>query len=138
MRLHAVRHGVEAQDRIGRPVDARNARVVEGDALIQGPAHGLQDAAFDLVADTVRIDDLAGIDRGDGAHHARAPRFALYFDFAREGAIGGEVLVAREREAAPAPLRQARRCLPAEALRREIDDVAGARILEVAKAELDG
>ena len=137
MRLDRVRHGVEAQDRIARPIDAGDARLVEGDALVERPAHRLQDAALDLAADAVRVDDLAGIGGRDGADDARAPALALHLDLDREGAITGRILVTREGEAAPAAVRQLDPRLPAEALGGEVDDVAGARIGEMAQAKFD-
>ncbi len=58
------------------------------------------------------------------------------FHFHRDGAVRREVLVAREREAAPASalLLKTR---PAEALGRRIHDVDRARILEVPQPEID-
>ena len=67
-----------------------------------------------------------------------APGLALHLDLDREGADRpAEVLVAREGEAAPAAARQLDPRRPAEALGGEVDDVAGARIVEMAQAELD-
>src|SRR5581483_5065475 len=57
--LDAARHVREAQDRIAAPVAARDPALVEGDRLERRPAERLQDAAFDLVADAVRVYRLA-------------------------------------------------------------------------------
>ena len=67
---------------------------------------------------------------------ADAAALAVDLDFDRDRAVGGEVLVAREGEAAPAPalLLVAR---PAEALGGRADHVARARVLEVPQPELD-
>src|SRR5690349_17768068 len=56
-------HGVEAQDRISGPVGTGNACVVEADMLIKGPTRGLENAAFRLIDQAIRIDDLPRIDR---------------------------------------------------------------------------
>lgn len=137
MHLDLVRHGVEAQDRIGLPVHAGDARVVERNALVQLPAHRLHDGGFDLVGDAIRIDHLAGIDGGDRADQARAAGLAVDFDLGRDGAINGEVLVAREGKAVAAVLGRLSAGLPAEGLCRLADDVAAARILEMLDAEFD-
>ena len=49
-------------------------RIVEGDGLVQRPAHRLQDRAFDLVDQPVRIDHLTAVDRRHRAHQARRVR----------------------------------------------------------------
>src|SRR5207249_7759740 len=124
----------EAQDGIAAPVAARDARAVEGDAFVQGPARRLQDAALKLVLDAVEIDRLTAVDRRDGALQAHATALPVELDLDRQGHIGGEVLVARERTAAAAaPLLLVLR--PAKAIGGGRDDLAGARIIEMAQTE---
>ena len=92
--LH-LRHLAEAQDRIAVPVARGDAVLVEPHLLLQGPAHGLDDAALELVARAVGIDHQAGI--GD-APHAIDLHGLLHRDGGRHGGIGGAVLVAGEAE----------------------------------------
>src|SRR5260370_19988525 len=51
----------EGQDRIARPVEARHHGAIEGHLLFQATTHGLDNAALDLVAQPIRIDDLTAI-----------------------------------------------------------------------------
>src|SRR5438105_2959456 len=51
--VHALRDMREAQDRITRPVAARDARVGEHHRLERRPADRLDDAALDLVLDAI-------------------------------------------------------------------------------------
>src|SRR6202008_1329482 len=75
--LDTVGYGIETQDRVGRPVDAGDARVVEGHAFVERPARRLQDRAFRLVGDPVRVDRLPAVDRRDRAHEARPAGLAI-------------------------------------------------------------
>ena len=65
MDIQALGDGSEPQDWVGRPIDAGDAGVVEGHALVERPADRLDDAAFDLIDQPVGIDDLAAVDGGD-------------------------------------------------------------------------
>src|SRR5215467_11114662 len=62
-----LRHLAEAQDRIGLPVDRPAACIVKPDLLLEHPARGLNDAAFELVDDGIWIDDQASIGGAPGA-----------------------------------------------------------------------
>ena len=78
------------------------------------------------------IDHLAGIDGGDGTHHARVAGFAFDLHLAGDGAIGGKVLVVGKGEAAAAAAARqftARSVRPAEPLRDGGNHVASARIM---------
>ena len=92
---------IEAQDRIGLPVGA-GMRVRRNSTPRRASSSRLQDAAFDLVASTIRVDRLAAIDRGDARTSCDAAGLAFDLDLQRDRAIGGEVLVFGERKAAAA------------------------------------
>src|SRR5205823_15114579 len=116
-------------------VGAGDAGLVEADGFIQRPARRLQDAALDLVADSIRIHRLSAVDRADRALEPRPPRFAVHLDLDREREIRGQILVPGEREAAPAaPGPRIPR--PAEARRRGSNNIARARRVEVPHSEL--
>src|SRR5438067_1396550 len=106
MHLDAVGNGVEAQDRVGRPVDAGDAGVVEADAFIQRPTRRLEDRAFHLIDQAVRIDRLPAIDGGDDAHQPDSAGLAFDFDLGSDRTIGGEILVARKCKTVAASGRQ--------------------------------
>jgi len=72
MHLDTVRDGIEAQNGVGRPIDAGDPRVVETHAFVKRPACRLEDCAFDLVDQTVGIDRLAAVDCGDRTHQPDA------------------------------------------------------------------
>ena len=130
--LHLDRgHLGEAQDRIGLPGVAGDARAVEAHRLLQHPAGGLDGAALDLVGHAVRIDHLAHVDRHHQPAHADVGRALHLGD---DGAIGAEVLVAREADAVAHALALAPRA-PAGALGRGLQHGARARVLQVAQAE---
>src|SRR3546814_9062793 len=92
-------------------------------------ADRLQDAALRLVADAVRIDDLAAVDRRR-PRHAHAARLAFDLGLHGDGAVGGQVLVPGEADVAPPAGREGAARRPAEALRRR-DHVVGPRVLPV-------
>src|SRR6478736_7760422 len=98
MNLDAVGDRVEAQDRIGLPVDAGDPPIVEGNAFIQGPTHRLHDRAFDLVDQPVRIDHLTAVDRRHRANQPRTPGLPIDFYLGSNSAIGRQILVARKSE----------------------------------------
>src|SRR5207248_10432705 len=98
MHVDASRNVGKARDRIATPIGARDRRVVERYGFVERPARGLYDTAFDLIANTVGIDGLAAIDRGDCAQDFYASRFAFDLDVDRHREIGAEVLVARKRK----------------------------------------
>ena len=64
---------------------------------------GLHDAALDLVHDAVRVHGVAAVHGARDTAHPDRARLALDLDLHRDRAVGGEVLVAREGEAAPMP-----------------------------------
>src|SRR3954453_9523869 len=67
----AVGHLRKSHNRIGGPINAADARVVETNTFIKCPASRLQDGPFDLVYQAVGIDHLPAI---DGGHRPREPR----------------------------------------------------------------
>ena len=76
--LDGGRHRGETQDRIGAPVEAGAMRVAS--KVTARRAVQLSDwmiAALDLVADAVRIDGLAAVDRGDHARQIRRAGVAI-------------------------------------------------------------
>src|SRR6266851_2350826 len=90
-------HLAEAQDRVALPVARTDAGGVEPHALLQGPADGLDDAAFELVDRAVRIDDEAGV---GGAPDAGDADTLLDLDLGDDRGICGDVFVAGEGDAA--------------------------------------
>ena len=92
MDSHAVRDRIETKDRVGGPIDAGDARVVEGYAFVKGPADRLDDAAFDLVDQSVGIDRLPRIDGSDRTQDAGAAGIARHLHFHGNCAIGCEFL----------------------------------------------
>src|SRR4029077_18144682 len=70
-----LRYLREAQDRIGRPIEGRYAARLERDAFQKGTTDGLNGVSFDLVAQTVGIDDQTAIVRY--AHTFDADRAGL-------------------------------------------------------------
>src|SRR2546430_8686224 len=58
MDVHTLEQAVEPQDRIGAPITALDAGLVEAHCLVQGPARRLHDATLDLVFDAVGVDGL--------------------------------------------------------------------------------
>src|SRR5712664_2827781 len=131
MYLDAVGYRVEPQDRIGLPVDTGDPCIVEGHGLVQRPAHRLHDRAFDLVDQPVRIDHLTAIDRRYRAHQTRTPGLLVHFHLGGNGAISREILVARKGKAESAILGRLLTLLPTEALRRLLDHIAPAPIVEM-------
>src|SRR5947209_8749146 len=85
------RHLREAQDRVALPAVAGDAGAVEADRLADGPAGGLDGAAFDLVGHPVRVDDLAHV---HGDHQPPHPDLRIGGDLGDDGAIGADALVA--------------------------------------------
>src|SRR5258708_35969914 len=67
---HDLRYLGEGDDRIGRPVEARDMRAVEGDLFLEGAAPGPDDVAFALVLDAVGVDELPAIMRDEEAQDA--------------------------------------------------------------------
>src|SRR6185436_1548869 len=134
--LDAVGDTREAQDWISTPIRTGNPHRVERHRLIQRPAQRLDDAAFDLVAYSVRIDCFAAIDGGHGPHEPQAPALAIDLRFARDRGIRGEILVARESEAASAALLPAVSS-PTKTLGSGSHDRARARVFKMAQPEVD-
>src|SRR5207237_3759158 len=88
-------------------------------------------AAFHLIGDAVRVDDLADVDRHHQSTHAD---IGLALDLRHHGAIGAEVLVAPKADAMPGAVPLAPRA-PAGALGGGLQHSMGARIFEMAQAE---
>src|SRR5438067_6004585 len=136
MHLYAVRHATKAKDRIGTPVLAGDASVIESVRLVQGPARRLHNAALDLVADAVRIHRLPAIDRRHRAYDPNPPGISVDRDLCCYRRIGPKVLVASEGETAA--ITRPLAIVPTEMFGRGHDHVASARIVKVAQPELDG
>ena len=131
-----LRHVVEAEDGIALPIAADDAAAIEGHGLVQGPTRRLDRPAFELSREAGAIDDLPGIG-GDRAALQPDLGGIRDRDLDGHGRVGGDVLVAGERDPAPAPLR-AVRARRVEALGRRLDDRPGARVGQMAQAEFDG
>src|SRR5262249_47412898 len=67
----------EAHDRVARPVAAGDAGSVEAYGLVQRPARRLNDPAFDLVADAIRVHGFAAVGRRHGAEQTHASALML-------------------------------------------------------------
>src|SRR5215204_5365574 len=91
----------KAHHRIRGPIDAPYPALVECHRFEQRPAQGLHNAAFDLVADAVRIHCLAAVDSRHYAYDADLA-VALDLDLERDRAVGRGILVTRESKAAAA------------------------------------
>src|SRR5262249_56830061 len=97
--LRRFRHG---EDRIAGPVARQNPLLVETHLLLQRPAHRLDDAAFDLAGEPIRIDDQPGIDRRNGVRHAHHAAAAVDLDLRHHGYVASQVLVLGKADAAAA------------------------------------
>ena len=62
---------------------AGDAHLVEADRLLQRPARRLDDAAFDLVADTIWINDLTAVVGGNEPHGSHVTGLVLQLDLDR-------------------------------------------------------
>jgi hypothetical protein len=93
----------EAEDRVGAPIPAPDARRIKGNCLAQRPTCRLHDAAFDLVAHAIGIDDLTTVIGRHAASQPYASSFALHLQFDGHRRIGCQVLVLGEGEAASNP-----------------------------------
>src|SRR4051794_41699004 len=91
----------EAQDRVALPVVGGDPPVGEANALLEGPARRLDDAALDLVRRAIRIDHQAGI---DGRPDAGETNLLVDLDLGHDRGLGGAVLVAGKAEAPPATI----------------------------------
>src|ERR1700704_3425270 len=130
--LRRLRHG---EDRIARPVTREDAVLVEAHLLLQGPAHRLDNAAFDLAREPIRIDDQAGIDGGPVRRHAKQAGGTVDCDLRHHGDVAGEVLVLGEADAAPARTIPRLSVLPAGLLGNGLDHRARARFLQMCETE---
>src|SRR5690606_22472295 len=108
------RNLVEGEDGIARPVSRKDARVVEPHLLLQRPAQGLDDPAFNLVGDAVGTYDVAAVVGSDRADDAYPPVARGYLDLHRNGREGRQVLIAGECDAAAA-IALLLKAVPAEA-----------------------
>src|SRR5262245_1141048 len=97
--LGRFRHG---EDRIALPITRQDAVLVEAHLFFQRPTHGLDDAAFNLAREPVRIDDQAGIDRRPYPRHTDRAARTIDLDVGDAGDVAGEVLVLGEADAAAA------------------------------------
>src|SRR5262249_21390889 len=95
--LRRFRHG---EDRLAFPVPRPNPALAGTHPLLQPPAHGLDDAAFDVAGAPVGIDDHPGIDRRNGVRHPHHAAVAVDFALRHYGHIASEVLVLGKADAA--------------------------------------
>src|SRR5262249_22342253 len=137
MHFNLIGNGVEPENGIRRPVCARDPGVVEANALVEGPAHGLEYAALDLIGNSIGIDDLAGIDCGNYAQYTRASGVARHLYLHADCTVRRKIFVAREGEPLPAPRRQLGHAPPVKALGCLDYDLAGALIVEMFEAKLN-
>src|SRR6188472_3841803 len=100
-----LRHLGEAQDRVALPAVGGDPTVSEANALLEGPARRLDDAALDLVRRAIRIDHQAGI---DGRPDAGETNLLVDLDLGHHRGIGGAVLVAGKTDAACATIARRR------------------------------
>src|SRR5262249_11826137 len=126
------RHG---EDWIACPVARADPAAVEAHLFLQGPAHRLDDAAFDLIGKSIRIDDQPSIDRGGHARHAHRAAAAIDFELRHNRYVGREVLVFGKTEATAARAVTFPPFFPASFLGNRLDDRPGARVAEMREAE---
>src|SRR4029079_16099465 len=132
--LWHLRHG---QDRIARPVARQDPAFVETHLLLQRPAHRLDDAAFDLAREPIRVDDQAGINRGPRLWHTDQAGGTVNHDLRHHRDIAGEILVFGKADAAAARTVALLSVLPAGLLGHSLDHGPRARVFQMCKAESD-
>src|SRR5262245_14239176 len=104
MNLDALRQIGKAQDRVSAPISAGDGGLIKADRLAQGPARRLYDTAFDLVAHTVGIDDLAAVIGGHAAQQPDLSALVLYFQFDGHRRVGRRFLYLAKAKPRPTPL----------------------------------
>src|ERR1700739_3722315 len=83
----------KCEDGIPRPVTARDLPSVEGHLLLQRETDRLNDASFELIPRTVRIDDEADIGRHHHAGDLDDARLAVDLDVHHGGRIHPDAFV---------------------------------------------
>src|SRR5690349_21863390 len=90
----------ERQNRICTPIEARHGRAVELQVFDKRSADRLDDVAFDLVAQAIRIDDLAAIMRDMEFLHRDLAGGSIDLDIGDRAYVGAHELVFDVSEAA--------------------------------------
>src|SRR5262249_12326987 len=83
----------EGEDRVALPVDAGHPRAIEGDLLLEGAAHRLDDVALDLLAHALRIDDLASVVSDEETLHPDLAAAAVDLDVIDRRHVGAHQLI---------------------------------------------
>src|SRR5258706_3766807 len=136
-------HVGESQNWITRPVDACYVRAIELHLLEKHPAYGLQNAALDLGANAIGVDDLSAIMGAADTFDLDASARALDRHLHAHRHEGLAVLVvdigyaATTRDGGFCASARRRPCLPFHHRRHALDQLDAARILETAQAKLD-
>ena len=141
-------HIGKLDDGISAPFPRRDRGALERDFLHQRTAGGLNDVAFDLVAHAFRVDHQPGILARDHARHADIAGRPVDGDVGNpcrpRRAIAGKLAVHIECIGKTAPVHDVAFLLlpdrmrsPSRALRHGIDEIDGARVLQVAQSVLD-
>jgi len=73
------------------PVSADDAHRIESDRVIRRPTRCLNNAPFDLIANSVGRYRLSTVDRVDRAHHLYATGLAFQGDFDSDRQVGGQI-----------------------------------------------
>ena len=133
-----VRHIRECEDRIARPVDARDPRAIEDDFFEQRARQRLQDAAFDLLRQRIGIDHEPAVVRTGHAQHAHRAGAAVDIRLECSRDVRFVVLVMNERDAAAhALLRRRSARFPVDQRRRALQHFDAARIGEIREPPLE-
>src|SRR5271166_3847536 len=83
----------KSQNRIARPVEARHHGAVEGHLFLERAAHGLYDAALDLIAQSIRIDDLPAVVRNVEAFDRELTGLAVDLNLGNDADVGADQFV---------------------------------------------
>src|SRR5262249_7718710 len=109
--------------------------LIPSSRLFQGPARGLDDAAFDLIHQTIAVNDKPGV---HSSMDREKPHLIRYLNTRNDGAIRSKIFIARKADAAPKTFAAALICIPAGEAECGANDGSAARIAQVIETELDG
>src|SRR6185312_17530501 len=137
-----IGHIGERQDRVARPIQACHAGAIELQLFDQGAADRLYDTALDLIANTIRVDDLTAIMDNRGALDAGFAALAINLDIDNDANIGARELVMNIAQTAPsydvatAPTIADLVRLPFRQLTQPSQELGAARITDMLETEL--
>ena len=68
--------------------------------FFQGPGEGLDQSAFNLVADTIRVDNVPAVSAGHRAQNANSATLAIDINLKRHGTVARDIFVFGKPDAA--------------------------------------